>query len=150
MDEEATFSTKYGGFIRFESADLVRAALDELAGSYVDPQDIVVLTPYRAQVALLRSMLRRNHGQVSVSTVHRAQGSERTLVIFDPVDASSTFFSGSDGDRLINVAISRAKAHVIIPYHATDLRKPAMKQMHNIAAKLWHTAGDYAAPFSFR
>ncbi|WP_333980870.1 DEAD/DEAH box helicase [Sphingomonas aerolata] len=150
VGEEATFSTKYGGFIRFESAKLVLAALDELAGSYVDAKDIVVLTPYRAQVALLRSMLRRDHAQVSVSTVHRAQGSERTLVIFDPVDASSTFFNGAEGDRLINVAISRAKAHVVIPYHANDLRKPAMKQMHGIAAKLWQTAGDYAAPFTFR
>tara|TARA_B100000378_G_scaffold167944_3_gene135443 strand:+ start:1228 stop:2976 length:1749 start_codon:yes stop_codon:yes gene_type:complete len=148
--EEATFSTKYGGFIRFESAKLVLAALDELAGSYVDPKDIVVLTPYRAQVALLRSMLRRDHAKVSVGTVHRAQGSERTLVIFDPVDASSTFFNGAEGDRLINVAISRAKAHVVIPYHANDLKKPAMRQMHGIAAKLWQTAGDYAAPFTFR
>jgi superfamily I DNA and/or RNA helicase len=76
--EEATFSTKYGGFIRFESAKLVLAALDELAGSYVDAKDIVVLTPYRAQVALLRSMLRRDHAQVSVSTVHRAQVSTGT------------------------------------------------------------------------
>lgn len=148
--EEATFSTKYGGFIRFESAKLVVSALDELAGSYVDPKDVVVLTPYRAQVALLRSMLRRDHGQISVSTVHRAQGSERTLVIFDPVDASSTFFNGPEGDRLINVAISRAKAHVVIPYHANDLKKPAMKEMHGIATKLWQTSGDYAAPFSFR
>lgn len=82
--------------------------------------------------------------------MHRAQGSERTLVIFDPVDASSTFFNGKEGDRLINVAISRAKAHVVIPYHANDLRKPAMKQMHSIATKLWQTAGNYAAPFSFR
>ena len=110
----------------------------------------MVLAPYRAQVALLRSMLRREHGQVSVSTVHRAQGSERTLVVFDPVDASSSFFNGPDGDRIINVAISRAKAHVVIPYHVNDLRKPAMKQMHGIAAKLWQTAGDYAAPFTFR
>lgn len=150
VGEEATFSTRYGGFIRFESAELVRATLDELAGSYVDPKDIVVLTPYRAQVALLRSMLRRDHGQVSVSTVHRAQGSERTLVIFDPVDASSTFFHGAEGDRLINVAISRAKAHVVIPYHANDLRKPAMKQMHGIAMKLWQRSGNYVAPFSFQ
>lgn len=149
VSAEATYSQKYGGFIRFESADLVRAALDKLSGSYVEPQDIVVLTPYRAQVALLRSMLRRDHRQVSVSTVHRAQGSERTLVIFDPVDASSSFFDGAEGDRLLNVAISRAKAHVVIPYHVNDLRKPSMKMMHGIA-KRWHTSGDYPRPFTFR
>ena len=61
-----------------------------------------------------------------------------------------TAADGAEGDRLINVAISRAKAHVVIPYHANDLQKSAMKQMHGIATKLWQTAGDYAAPFTFR
>ena len=70
--EPATYSTKYGGFIRFDSAKLIVSVLDQLAGSYVDPSEVVVLTPYRAQVALIRSMLRRDHPRVSVSTVHRA------------------------------------------------------------------------------
>lgn len=150
VDDSAVWSQSYGGLVRLASAQRVLRTMDELAGSYVDATDIVVLTPYRAQVTLIRKLLRRNHGQVAVSTVHRAQGSERTLVIFDPVDASSTFFNGAEGDRLINVAVSRAKAHVVIPYHPNDLQKPAMKQMHGIAAKLWQTAGEYAAPFTFR
>lgn len=148
--EPAQYSAKYGGFIRFESAKLVERALDELAGSYVDPKEIVVLTPFRAQVALIRSMLRRNHSAVNVSTVHRAQGSERTLVIFDPVDASSNFFAGAEGDRIVNVAISRAKAHVIIPFHKDDLQKPALGKIHTMASKLWQTSGAYSAPFTFR
>lgn len=148
--EPAAYSTKYGGFIRFDSAKLVEVVLDQLAGSYVDQSEIVVLTPYRAQVALIRAMLRRDHPTVSVSTVHRAQGSERTLVIFDPVDASSQFFEGAEGDRLVNVAISRAKAHVIIPYHAHDLKKPALRKIHSLASRLWQTPGAYAAPFTFR
>lgn len=147
--EPATYSQKYGGFIRFTSAERVCKALDALAGSYVDPKDVVVLTPYRAQVALIRSMIRRSHPEVSVSTVHRAQGSERTLVIFDPVDASSRFFEGSEGDRLVNVAISRAKAHVVIPFHENDLQKPALKTVHAIASKLWQTSGKYMKPFTF-
>lgn len=150
VTEIAQYSTKYGGFIRFESAKLVESALDELAGSYVDANDIVVLTPFRAQVALLRSMLRRNHPAVNISTVHRAQGSERTLVIFDPVDAAGNFFGGAEGDRLVNVAISRAKAHVIIPFHRDDLQKPALAKIHAMSMKLWQTSGAYAAPFSFK
>lgn len=148
--ESSQYSQKYGGFIRFESAKLVEKVLDQLAGSYVDPKEIVVLTPFRAQVALFRAMLKRNHPAVNVSTVHRAQGSERTLVIFDPVDASSNFFDGAEGDRIINVAISRAKAHVIIPFQQDDLKKPALAKLHTMATKLWQTSGAYAAPFSFR
>lgn len=148
--EGALYSPKYGGFIRFGSAEQVLKAVDQLAGSYVEPKEIVVLATFRAQVALLRSMLRRNHPTVNVSTVHRAQGSERTLVIFDPVDASSAFFEGAEGDRIINVAISRAKAHVIIPYHPDDLKKPALRKIYAMAQKLWQTSGAYSEPFRFR
>lgn len=150
IDEAGQYSAKYGGFIRFKSAHLVTKVLDELAGSYVEPNEVVVLTPYRAQVALIRSMIRRSHPEVSVSTVHRAQGSERTLVVFDPVDASSRFFAGREGDRLVNVAISRAKAHVVIPFHQNDLEMPALKKIHDLATKLWQTAGQYSKPFSFQ
>ena len=150
VHESATYSTKYGGFIRYDSAQLVLNACDQLAGSYVDPTDVVVLTPYRAQVALIRQMLRRNHPQISVSTIHRAQGSEKTLVIVDPVDASSTFFGGAEGRRLINVAISRAKAHVLIPFHQKDLENPSLRNIHTQSIKFWNKAGAYAEPFSFR
>lgn len=150
IDEPATYSPKYGGFIRFKSAELILDACDKLARSYVDPTDIVVLTPFRAQVALLRQFLRRNHPQISVSTIHRAQGSEKTLVIMDPVDASSPFFAGAEGRRLINVAISRAKAHVIIPFYKTDLANPSLKKIHTQREKFWNKAGTYAEPFTFK
>jgi hypothetical protein len=150
VGEPATYSPKYGGFIRYDSAQLVLNACDKLAGSYVDPSDIVVLTPFRAQVALIRQFLRRNHPQISVSTIHRAQGSEKTLVIVDPVDASSPFFSGAEGRRLINVAISRAKAHVVIPIHGGDLANPSLKKIHTQSTKFWNRAGNFAQPFTFR
>jgi superfamily I DNA and/or RNA helicase len=65
------------------------------------------------------------------------------------VDASSQFLSGADGNRLINVAISRAKAHIIIPYHQDDLQHPALAKIHSISSKLWQTKGDYSRPFTF-
>nr|WP_283937965.1 ATP-binding protein [Sphingomonas caseinilyticus] len=149
VSEAATFSAKYGGFIRFQSAKLIEEIADELAGSYVDPSEILVLTPYRAQRALVKLLLKKRHPTIAVSTVHRAQGSERTVVIFDPVDASSQFLSGADGNRLINVAVSRAKAHVVIPYHQDDLKHPALAKIHGISSKIWQTKGDYSRPFTF-
>tara|TARA_B100000678_G_scaffold289572_2_gene300446 strand:+ start:179 stop:1975 length:1797 start_codon:yes stop_codon:yes gene_type:complete len=149
VSEPATYSQNYGGFIRFQSAKLIETIIDNLAGSYVDPQDILVLTPFRAQRTLIRNFLRRRHPEISVSTVHRAQGSERTLVIFDPVDGTSSFLKGRDGERLINVAISRAKAHVIVPFVRDDLENPALGLLHKIASKSFQTAGKYAHPFTF-
>ncbi len=78
VSEPATYSQSYGGFIRFQSAKLIETIIDNLAGSYVDADDIMVLTPFRAQRTLIRNFLRRRHPEISVSTVHRAQGSERS------------------------------------------------------------------------
>lgn len=150
VGEPATFSAKYGGFIRFSSAKVVEAACDELSGSYVDPDDVLVLTPFRAQRALLQLMLRRRHPTVRVSTVHRAQGSERTLVIFDPVDGGSALLSGAEGARLVNVAVSRAKAHIVVPVHPQDLANEPIAAMQRISTTMWNKAGRYATPFSFK
>lgn len=95
-------------------------------------------------------MLRSSVGPLTVSTTHRAQSTEKSLVVFDPVDACASFYSGADGRRLINVAISRAKAHVIIPYHQNDLRNPALEKIEKQAKAFWNKAGPYARPFSFR
>lgn len=72
------------------------------------------------------------------------------MVIVDPVDASNKFFDGAEGRRLINVAISRAKAHVVIPYHERDLSNPSLRKIHTQSTKLWNRAGPYAHPFTFR
>lgn len=147
--EPCTWSQQYGGFIRFASAKLIEQIADALAGSYVDAEGILVLTPFRAQRTMIKSFLRHRHPTITVSTIHRAQGSERTVVIFDPVDATSNFFDGLEGERLINVAISRAKAHVIIPFHVNDLEHPALAKIKRITGKLWQTSGRYSRPFSF-
>jgi hypothetical protein len=149
VSKPSTYSAQYGGFIRFETAKLIERIADELAGSYVEPADILVLTPFRAQRTLIKSFLSHRHPTISVSTIHRAQGSERSVIVFDPVDASSSFFTGREGERLINVAISRAKAHVIVPYHPDDLKHPALAKIHRLASKVWQTSGAYSRPFSF-
>lgn len=116
-------------------------------GSYVEASDVLILTPFRAQRALMRSMLGRN-GQkaVRVSTVHRAQGSERKIVIFDPVDAGSPFLNSETGRRLINVAASRAQAHLIILVGNTDLQNPILAKVAERARQLWDRKGNYATP----
>lgn len=149
VSEPMNWSQQYGGPIRFMSAQLVKTAIDELMGSYTDPESILVLTPFRSQRSLIRQLLQRNHRAISVNTVHRAQGAERSIVIFDPVEGASPFLAGSEGARLINVAVSRAKAHVIIPFHEYDLSNPYLSRLHSISSKLWQRAGDYARPFSF-
>ncbi|WP_295450777.1 DEAD/DEAH box helicase [uncultured Thiodictyon sp.] len=134
VSESGTWSQHYQGPIRYQSAELIAellsSALDTLS---TKPGSVVVLTPFRAQRALLRQRLSA-HGvkRVKVSTVHRAQGSEAAIVLFDPVDGSNPFLLTEDARRLINVALSRAQAKIILFLSETDCANPLFGQISNI------------------
>lgn len=148
LDDVATWSAKYNGFIRYKSAELITGLVSEILGSYADERDILVLTPFRAQRALIRSFFRKDPlRNIRVSTVHRSQGSECKIVIFDPVDARGAFLNCDNGRRLINVALSRAQAHAILLINDNDLTNPWIKQIRQQSLQ-WHTAGNYAEAFS--
>lgn len=85
-------------------------------------QGVGIATPYNAQARLINRILRESDApreNVLVSTVHKFQGSERDLMIFDLVEGKGKkpglLFSdhGNGAARLINVAISRAKGKFI-------------------------------------
>ena len=83
--------------------------------------EILIVTPFRAQRHRIRRRLRElGLADVSVSTVHRAQGGERHTVFFDPVRGDSKWLRSAEGERLINVAISRAKARLVITLSRGD------------------------------
>jgi DNA replication ATP-dependent helicase Dna2 len=130
---ESRFSTKYGGHIRYETAELAVSLVGELVKE-VSQRDILVLTPYRAQRTLLRTLLKKaGYPGVLASTVHRAQGSERNTVIFDPVHASTSFLNNRDlGPRLMNVALSRAKARLFVIASRENLLNPVIRQIARI------------------
>lgn len=126
----------------------VRAASAEAIATWVAqalqqqgwaPDEMIVLTPFRAQRALLRERLRA-HGvpeSVRVSTVHRAQGSEAPVVLFDPADGAQPFLQTEDAQRLFNVAYSRAQAKLLVFLSAGDRRNPwlaAVPQRLRLAA----------------
>ncbi|HLE04937.1 MAG TPA: C-terminal helicase domain-containing protein, partial [Anaerolineales bacterium] len=132
-DYESKRSPKYGGVIRYETAELIRGLVDELT-SVLRQEDILVLTPYRAQRLLIKTILKNaNLKKVTVSTVHRAQGSERDTIIFDPVETANSFLNNNDlGPRLMNVALSRAKSRLILIVSEENLRNPVLRQIETL------------------
>lgn len=103
-------------------AQLVAALL---GGTTTQAQDLAMITPYAAQARLLESLL----GEFGLpawaaSTVHRFQGGERDIVVYDTVDTGHgiarlhSWFTDLDpdsiGTRLLNVAASRAKDHLVV------------------------------------
>ncbi|KQV98377.1 DEAD/DEAH box helicase [Rhizobacter sp. Root1221] len=129
LKTDGAWSAAERGPVRRESAEaiatLVAAALD--SGEW-QPHELIVLTPFRAQRALIRQRLRA-HGvseAVKVSTVHRAQGSEAPVVLFDPADGAQPFLQTEEAQRLVNVALSRAQGKVVVFLSAADAANPLL------------------------
>ncbi len=132
IPQDGIWSAAYHGPIRYESARLIAKLVTALTGS-LKQQNVLVLTPFRAQRALIRSILKSSGRQgVTVSTVHRAQGSERHTIIFDPVMGSSPFLQTEDAVRLVNVALSRAKARLVLILSQGDRSNPLLNQIANV------------------
>lgn len=127
---EGKWSKKYHGPIRYPSAERIRDLVHNLRDS-ISEEEIIVLTPFRSQRTLIRSMLEQaGHRRVLVSTVHRVQGREQHTVIFDPVAGNSKFLLDLTTARSVfNVAISRAKARLILVVSPGDRQNPLIERI---------------------
>lgn len=122
-----------GKFTRYNllQAMLVRNLVVDMATSGYLPADpgtntkVGVVAPYAAQTGLIDRLLDAalgRQGDDVVSTVHRFQGNERSVIVFDLTDAPGVRLGrflqatsiAEDGGRLLNVALSRARDHVIV------------------------------------
>lgn len=96
------------GRINQRQIDVIRLeVLPQLRSAGVD--DIGVITPYRAQVAMLKDALGEG---VEVDTVHGFQGREKQAIILSTVDNEIGEFV--DDPQLLNVAVSRAQRRLIV------------------------------------
>lgn len=85
---------------------------------------IGVVTPYRAQARFLSTCIREllqktklQHAPVLAATVHKFQGSERDMMLFDTVDSypserPGVLFFDHKNHRLVNVAVTRARGNL--------------------------------------
>ncbi|MED1472321.1 AAA domain-containing protein [Bacillus salipaludis] len=97
-------------------------------------KSIGYVTPYRAQANLMELLLNdlfqneRMAADIIAATVHRFQGSERDVMVFDTVDGwplerAGMLLTGKDSERLINVAITRTKGKFIHVNNQTFIRQ---------------------------
>lgn len=126
----------------------VASWVSHLLRSGLTPADIGVITPFRGQLDLLWRQLRQariplerpmgsdeddqlsllsNHTSgVALGTVHRFQGGERRVILFTTAvtEAPSLRFL-NERVNLVNVAVSRAKEHLITVGHVPTLESGA-------------------------
>jgi ribosomal protein L37AE/L43A len=119
-------SLKVGTYSRY---NMFHALLLRNMASYLKqqeyPENAGVISPYSAQTHLIKRMLDECLGEqdaIIASTVHRFQGNEKDSIFIDLTDSIGTLPSKfikavereEDGTRLLNVALSRAKQHIIL------------------------------------
>ena len=99
-----------------EEANIVMNYIQQLSSSGIKLSDIGVVTPYSAQVTLLRSMKTEIYGtELEVSTVDGFQGREKEVIIISMVRSNSNSDVGFLSDsRRMNVAVTRAKKHCVL------------------------------------
>lgn len=86
---------------------ITQEVLPALRGAGVT--DIGIISPYRAQVAMLRDAVGEG---IEVDTVHGFQGREKQAIIVSTVDNEIGEFV--DDAKLLNVAVSRAQRRLIV------------------------------------
>jgi DNA replication ATP-dependent helicase Dna2 len=111
-------------------AQVIASCICSLANRGLDTSDIAVLTPFRAQVAILRGALEssgrsRNIGRqrVEVCTIDQYQGKDKACVFVSFVRSNKANDVGPllRDWRRINVAITRAKSKLVFVGSASTL-----------------------------
>ena len=100
--------------------------------------DVGIISPYRAQVQYLRSLIKKREffkpyrSVVSVNTVDGFQGQERDVILISLVRSNEEGQIGFLRDlRRMNVAITRARMKLIILGNARTMTR------HPFYKKLW-------------
>ena len=97
-----------------EIIDIVKTILSKY-------DDIGIITPFKAQAALISSLLKENNlPELPVSTVHKFQGRENDVIILSTVSNEIQEFI--DDPHLLNVAVSRAKKKFILAITGNDIK----------------------------
>ena len=110
-----------GSYMNEGEAMTAAAHVLDLLKAGVKPSDIAVISPYAAQVRLLRNVFAaaltnvQDAEQIEISSIDAFQGREAECVVISTVRSNSRRFVGFLSDRRrMNVAITRAKKHVTI------------------------------------
>jgi DNA replication ATP-dependent helicase Dna2 len=126
-------------------AEVARSIVLALRRAGVDAEEIGVIAPYRAQVALIRRRLAASRETVvSVDTVDRFQGAERPVMLLTLGGAVSAHGGGTflaDPQRL-NVALTRAQRKLILIGNRRRMEAhPLLRRLVNYCRMLYDGRG---------
>lgn len=91
-----------------------------VAGIAVTPQDIGIVSPYKAQLNLLKREM-RHEPDVEIGTAEYYQGREKKIIIISTVKSRS-YVGFLKSEKRLNVCITRAKSLLILIGNADTLQ----------------------------
>lgn len=96
-------------------AKVVISHVQRLVAAGVRPDEIGIITPYNAQVAVLRELRTDALRAVEISSVDGFQGREKEAIVISTVRSNATREVGFLADhRRFNVAVTRARRHCAV------------------------------------
>ena len=104
------------GNVNRAEADRVAAVVDAFLAAGVDPDDVGVIAPFRAQVAEIGERV-----DVTVDTVDRFQGSSEEVIVVSFVATGEMDGPIFEDHRRVNVALTRAKRALVLVGDAAAL-----------------------------
>ncbi len=101
-------------------------------------KSIGIISPFRPQTNLIQKIVEDENlrNEIEADTVHRFQGGEKQIIIFDTTTPQPTKLTddqdeGGDDEKLLNVAFSRAKEKCIV---ITDIQ--VLEKKHSLTSLL--------------
>ncbi|KAK5941799.1 hypothetical protein PMZ80_005750 [Knufia obscura] len=96
-------------------AAVVKMHVQKLIAAGVKDEDIAVITPYNAQLAILQGMLREQYPGLELGSVDGFQGREKEAVVVSLVRSNDNREVGFLGEkRRLNVAMTRPRRHLCV------------------------------------
>jgi hypothetical protein len=93
-------------------------------------QSIGIISPFRSQTNLIQKIVKDENldDKVEADTVHRFQGGEKQIIIFDTTTSDPTKLTddqaeGGDDEKLLNVAFSRSQEKCIVLADIQNIEK---------------------------
>ena len=131
-----------GSSLNHGEARVVEEYMRRLLDAGIRQQDIGILTPYSAQVGLLRAMLKNTYPDLEIGTVDGFQGREKEAILLCLVRSNPRREVGFlADDRRLNVAVTRARRHVALICDSETVSN------HKFIAALLQHCQDRDVPF---
>ncbi|KAA1102394.1 hypothetical protein PGTUg99_032642 [Puccinia graminis f. sp. tritici] len=113
-----------GSLLNENEAELVVQRVNALIECGVLPTQIMVISPYAAQVSLLNSLLKTQYPALAIGSIDSCQGRENEVVIISLCRSNAEGVVGFLSERRrLNVAMTRAKRHLTVIGDSDTLSK---------------------------